>query len=90
MARGDRGTDLPDMIESLLLLIWRHSLFYANGSSNEPIRPNNLSISLTGSTVDGRSGIGQLRPLRNMAAELRGVLERLGDVREVSLGSGLV
>lgn len=73
-----------DMIESLLLLIWRHALFYANNTQGESLRPYNLSVSL-GSTGDGRSVVGQMRPLRNMAAELRGILQRLGDVKEVSL-----
>jgi nuclear pore complex protein Nup205 len=77
---------MPDMIESLLLLIWRHLLFYANDANPDPIRPDNLSISLAGGSLADASRLssGQRRPLRNVAADLRGTLERLKDIKEVS------
>ncbi|KAK6905036.1 hypothetical protein I203_105855 [Kwoniella mangroviensis CBS 8507] len=81
-----------NMIESLLLLIWRHLLFYANDvrGAIEPVRPNNLSASL-GSFVSSqaqleasRSGAGTMRMLERVAASLKGTLVRLDDM-EVNL-----
>lgn len=78
--------DEGDMIEAVLLLLWRHLLFFANNTNSDPIRPDNLSISLTASKVDGsRSAAGQMRALKNVAADLRGTLQRLSDVQVVSL-----
>ncbi|WWC66972.1 uncharacterized protein I206_100879 [Kwoniella pini CBS 10737] len=81
-----------NMIESLLLLIWRHLLFYANDARGhiEPVRPNNLSASL-GSFVSSRaqmeasrSGAGTIRMLEKVSASLKGTLIRLDDM-EVNL-----
>ncbi|WWC85669.1 uncharacterized protein L201_000535 [Kwoniella dendrophila CBS 6074] len=81
-----------NMIESLLLLIWRHLLFYANDArgSLEPVRPNNLSASL-GSFVNShaqleasRSGASTIKMLERVAASLKGTLIRLDDM-EVNL-----
>ncbi|WVW81644.1 hypothetical protein I302_103639 [Kwoniella bestiolae CBS 10118] len=81
-----------NMIESLLLLIWRHLLFYANDARGalEPVRPNNLSASL-GTFVSSqaqleasRSGAGTVRMLERVAGSLKGTLVRLDDM-EVNL-----
>lgn len=75
----------PDMAESILLLSWRHLLFYANDAKESSVRPDNLSLSLSYSTMDASKSKGQaLRSLTNSAAELRGVLERLDDLIIVS------
>ncbi|WWD22817.1 hypothetical protein CI109_107311 [Kwoniella shandongensis] len=83
---------LFNMIESLLLLIWRHLLFYHNDARGglEPVRPNNLSLSL-GSFASSqaqleasRSGAGTIRILERVAAALKGTLVRLDDM-EVNL-----
>nr|XP_018266519.1 nuclear pore complex protein Nup205 [Kwoniella dejecticola CBS 10117]OBR88677.1 nuclear pore complex protein Nup205 [Kwoniella dejecticola CBS 10117] len=81
-----------NMIESLLLLIWRHLLFYANDARGhiEPVRPNNLSASL-GSFISSqaqmeasRSGAGTIRMLERVSASLKGTLIRLDDM-EINL-----
>ncbi|ODO07092.1 hypothetical protein I350_04461 [Cryptococcus amylolentus CBS 6273] len=86
---------LFDMIESLLLLIWRHLLFYANDArsvlapSAPQVRPDNLSISLSGSAfgasrsqeLEGnRQGAGIVRMLERVGGSLSGVLLRVGDL----------
>jgi len=76
------------MAESLLLLSWRHLLFYANDAKEGVVRPDNLSLSLSYSTMGAsRSNGHALRSLANSAAELRGVLERLTDLTVVSLSN---
>ncbi|WVQ79550.1 hypothetical protein IAT38_001649 [Cryptococcus sp. DSM 104549] len=83
-----RSQTLFNMIESLLLLIWRHLLFYANDSrgSLEPVRPDNLSASLGSFMASqanmeaSRSSAGTMRMLERVAASLKGTLERLDDL----------
>ncbi|KAK8844631.1 hypothetical protein IAR55_006478 [Kwoniella newhampshirensis] len=83
---------LFNMIESLLLLVWRHLLFYHNESRRglEPIRPTNLSLSLNSFSssqaqlVASRSGAGTLKILEKVSAALKGTLVRLDDM-EVNL-----
>lgn len=78
------------MIESVLLLVWRHLLFYANDArgSQEPVRPGDLAASLgafSTSQLDlSRSKAGTIRVLERVAGGLRGTLERLDDVEIVS------
>ncbi|WVQ93947.1 hypothetical protein IAU59_001025 [Kwoniella sp. CBS 9459] len=88
-----KSQTLFNMIESLLLLIWRHLLFYANdarGNLLDPVRPNNLSASLgTFATSQAqleasRSGAGTIRMLERVAGSLKGTLVRLDDM-EVNL-----
>lgn len=87
------------MIESLLLLIWRHLLFYANDvrGSLAPIRPENLSPSLSAFAMSqqaqmeaSRSNAGTMKMLERVAAGLRGTLIRLDDMEVVSLSFGSV
>ena len=76
-----------DMIESLLLLAWRHLLFFANDARGNTVRPNTISLSLIGSQLEGsRLGVNAARSLERIAAGLRGVLERLGGLSVVSRG----
>ncbi|KLT41649.1 hypothetical protein CC85DRAFT_296954 [Cutaneotrichosporon oleaginosum] len=63
-----------NMIESLLLLIWRHMMYYTADAGGEGIRPTTLSLSF--SSV----GAVSMRALERVAASLRGVLDRLDDV----------
>lgn len=88
-----RSQMLFNMIESLLLLIWRHLLFYANDvrGSLAPIRPENLSPSLSAFAMSqqaqmeaSRSNAGTMKMLERVAAGLRGTLIRLDDM-EVNL-----
>jgi nuclear pore complex protein Nup205 len=75
------------MIESVLLLVWRHLLFYARGAQ-EHVRPGDLAASLgafSGSQLDAsRSKAGTIRVLERIAGGLRGTLERLDDIDVVS------
>ncbi|WRT63517.1 uncharacterized protein IL334_000422 [Kwoniella shivajii] len=92
----NKSQTLFNMIESLLLLIWRHLFFYANDArgSSEPFKPNNLSASLglsKGSFVNSqaqleasRSSVGTMRMLERVSASLKGTLVRLDDM-EVNL-----
>ena len=81
-SRADQGAD---SIESLLLLIWRHLLYYANDARNgqEPVRADTLSSSLgtfTASQLEGAksiSGVATGRLLERVAGALRGTLERM-------------
>lgn len=57
------------MIESLLLLLWRHLLFYANEEGN--VQPRNLSSSL----AYNQSTRGSRQMLQNVAASLGGTLD---------------
>ncbi|OCF43796.1 nuclear pore complex protein Nup205 [Kwoniella heveanensis CBS 569] len=88
-----KSQTLFNMIESLLLLIWRHLLFYANdarGNLLDPVRPNNLSASLGSFATSqaqleaSRSGAGTIRMLERVAGSLKGTLVRLDDM-EVNL-----
>ena len=73
------------MVESLLLLSWRHLLFYASDAKNTAVRPDSLSLSLSYSTMAAsRSSDLSIRSLTTSAAELRGVLERLTHLVVVS------
>lgn len=71
-----------DMIESLLLLIWRHLLYYTADAGGEGVRPNTLSLSFStaGMSTSAAPGAVSLRSLERVAASLRGVLDRLDDV----------
>lgn len=74
---------LADMLESVLLLFWRHLLFFANQANADPIRPDNLSVSLSLSRAEGSRStyaLAQGKALRTVAADLRGTLQRLCDV----------
>ena len=84
------------MVESILLLLWRHLLFYANDarSSNDAVRPDNLALSLNGGmsgSVGGgglegsRLAQGLIASLIKSAASLRGVLDRITELDIVSL-----
>lgn len=81
---------MSDMIESILLLVWRHLLFYANDArgAQEHVRPGDLAASLgafSNSQLDAsRSKAGTVRVLERIAGGLRGTLERLDDVDVVS------
>ncbi|KAI9632114.1 nucleoporin Nup186/Nup192/Nup205 [Dioszegia hungarica] len=85
-AYTQRGQMLFNMIESVLLLVWRHLLFYANDArgAQEHVRPGDLAASLgafSGSQLDAsRSKAGTVRVLERIAGGLRGTLERLDDV----------
>ncbi|ORX34973.1 nucleoporin Nup186/Nup192/Nup205 [Kockovaella imperatae] len=77
---------LFNMIESILLLLWRHLLFYANDarSTTDAVRADNLAISLSGSLTSGLEGSrlaqGMIQSLVRSAASLRGVLDRLSEI----------
>ncbi|KAK4687817.1 hypothetical protein P7C73_g2307, partial [Tremellales sp. Uapishka_1] len=75
LALSTRTSMVFNMVESLLLLIWRHLLYYANDARDgkETIRPDNISV---GMSVHGGNG----RVLERVAAGLKGVLERLQNV----------
>lgn len=79
---------VPVMIESLLLLAWRHLLAYANQAvtGGTPVRPGDLASSLSFSSQVSQSGVGSLRGLATIAATLRGTLDGLEDA-EVSEAS---
>ncbi|EIW73176.1 hypothetical protein M231_07444 [Tremella mesenterica] len=69
-------------IESLLLLVWRHLLYYANDARGAPeqVRPDNLSLSLGSFAGQMNSSVGGAatgRVLERVAGTLRGTLERL-------------
>lgn len=78
------------MVESILLLVWRHVLFYANDAKQEPVRPNNLSQSLMASVrASSRAGTASgdaYRSLKEVAKEVR---ENLDAVSEVVVVSGV-
>lgn len=86
---GEQANKL-DMIESVLLLVWRHLLFYANDArgAQEHVRPGDLAASLgafSSSQLDAsRSKVGTIRVLERIAGGLRGTLEQLDDVDVVS------
>ena len=64
------------MIESLLLLLWRHLLFYANEAGDGAVQPRNLSSSLAYSTQGMASTRGASRQtLSSVAASLGGTLD---------------
>ncbi|ORY22986.1 nucleoporin Nup186/Nup192/Nup205 [Naematelia encephala] len=74
-----------NMIESLLLLAWRHLLYYANDTRGPTaaVRPDNISLSLTSfsaSQLDASTRASGQRNLEKVAAALKGVLERLDEV----------
>lgn len=75
-------TDNADMIESLLLLIWRHLLYNTADAGGEGVRPPTLSLSFSTASMRGSTAPGavSLRSLERIAASLRGVLDRLDDV----------
>lgn len=81
------------MIDSLLLLLWRHLLFYvkdASGGANDPVRPDTLSLAFSTarmSTASAGPGAASLKSLEHVAAQLRGVLSRLDDV-DASISGG--
>ncbi|KAL7420503.1 hypothetical protein Q5752_004453 [Cryptotrichosporon argae] len=90
-AFGARTAAVFNMIESLLLLIWRHLLFYANDvrGAREPVRPDSLSLSLgadlgKSGTAGAGAGAGMhvsaVRALERTAAALRAVLARADDL----------
>ncbi|WVR03296.1 hypothetical protein IAU60_000287 [Kwoniella sp. DSM 27419] len=83
---------LFNMIESLLALVWRHMLFYANdarGNTQDHVKPNNLSASLASFGTSqaqleaSRSSAGTIRMLERVSGALKGTLVRLDDM-EVS------
>ena len=84
-----RGQQMFNMIESIMLLLWRHLLFYANDvrGPGEAVRPDNLSLSLAPQSVldNSRSAVGAMRSLEKVAAMLRGVLQRVMDLDVVSI-----
>ena len=65
------------MIESLLLLVWRHLLFYANDRRGETVRPGDLSVSML--SEGSRLGANGAKSLEKVAAGMRGVLERVDE-----------
>lgn len=74
-----------DMVESLLLLLWRHLLYYANDARGalNPVKPNTLSLSsgvFASSQSEMSRGSNSLKLLERIAANLRGSLDRLEDV----------
>lgn len=71
------------MIEALLLLLWRHLLFYAGDARDESFRPDKLSASLN-SVSTSRASPGTAKVLERVAASLRGTLERIEDSDTVS------
>ncbi|RSH80248.1 uncharacterized protein EHS24_008821 [Apiotrichum porosum] len=81
-----------NMIESLLLLIWRHMLYYATDAAGESVRPDTLSLSFstaalaTNPYAQSTAGQTNLKALERVAASLRGVLDRLDDVESISGG----
>lgn len=60
------------MIEALLLLLWRHLLYYTSDSA---VQPSTLSLNFS----VGVSSTANVKGLQKVAASLRGVLERLDD-----------
>ncbi|GMK56981.1 hypothetical protein CspeluHIS016_0308210 [Cutaneotrichosporon spelunceum] len=78
---ADRTSAISTMIESLLLLIWRHMMYYTADAGGEGVRPTTLSVSFssagTNSVAPGAVG---MRALERVAASLRGVLDRLDDI----------
>ena len=96
-AFSTRSQIIFNMIESILLLVWRHLLFYANNGrgTGELVRPDALSASfgpghrMNGSMIDGglngsMYAKGAMKSLEKAAAMLKGVLERLTEVDMVS------
>lgn len=72
------------MVESLLLLIWRHLLFYTS-DVGAAAQPSTLSLNFSSkvglSTTSGPGAVSlSLKALERAAASLRGVLDRLEDV----------
>ncbi|KAL1406935.1 hypothetical protein Q8F55_006347 [Vanrija albida] len=89
---GRMGT-IYNMIESLLLLLWRHLLFYANDAgagsdASGTVRPTTMSLSFsTAGAATAGPGAASLKSLERVAASLRGVLDRLDDV-DATIGQG--
>lgn len=89
---GRMGT-IYNMIESLLLLLWRHLLFYANDAgagsdASGTVRPTTMSLSFsTAGAATAGPGAASLKSLERVAASLRGVLDRLDDV-DATVGQG--
>ena len=93
-----RSQIIFNMIESILLLVWRHLLFYANNGrgSSEVVGPDALSASfgpgagMNGSINDGglngsMYAKGAMKSLEKAAEVLKGVLERLTEMDIVSV-----
>jgi nuclear pore complex protein Nup205 len=69
------------MIESLLLLIWRHLMYYTADAGGEGVRPTTLSLTFSSAGMSSTApGAVSVRALERIAASLRGVLDRLDDV----------
>jgi nuclear pore complex protein Nup205 len=73
---------IAGMIESLLLLLWRHLLFYAGDARDDSFRPDKLSASLN-SVSTSRASPGTAK-VERVAASLRGTLERIEESDTVS------
>ncbi|TXT07302.1 hypothetical protein VHUM_03472 [Vanrija humicola] len=71
-----------NMIESLMLLLWRHLLFYASDAG----AGSDASGTTAGAATAG-PGAASLKSLERVAASLRGVLDRLEDV-DATVGQG--
>jgi nuclear pore complex protein Nup205 len=71
------------MIESLLLLLWRHLLFYANEAGNNNVHPRNLSSSLAYSTQMGSTRGASRDTLNRVAMSLGGVMDAINVDRQV-------
>lgn len=72
------------MIESLLLLLWRHLLFYTS-DAGAAAQPSTLSLNFStnvGLSTTSGPGAVSLKALERVAASLKGVLDRLGDVEK--------
>jgi nuclear pore complex protein Nup205 len=82
-AFAQRTAEIYNMIESLLLLIWRHMLYWVKDAGGESVVPDRLSLSFstaTASRLGAGAGAVNLKALERVAASLRGVLDRLDDV----------
>lgn len=73
------------MIESLLLLLWRHLLFYANEGGDNNMQPRNLSSSLAYSTQMASTRGASRDTLQRVAMSLIGVLGTIDIDRDVPL-----
>ena len=76
------------MIESLLLMLWRHLLFYANEAGNNNVHPRNLSSSLAYSTQMGSTRGASRDTLNRVAMSLGGVMDAINVDRQVPADTG--
>jgi nuclear pore complex protein Nup205 len=79
-AFAQRTSAVYSMIEEMLLLVWRHLLYYSKDAGGENVVPDRLSLSFSTANASTAPGATGGKDLQRVQASLRGVLERIDDV----------